>query len=316
MVEKRLPPNSFRQAATYGARSIGLAIVVLTAVITCAVHLLALPDKRQLYDRATLPPVPLAVSSSTTSTTSSSSSSSAVENTNNERLVFVTSLPKSGATSVHEYFACGGVPSFHRTTHACRGRQSECHSLADCIRDNRQRNRPPFQSCGEYYYYYEDDSKNYTTSTRVFSDTGHEDSDSCFLPSWSALDEIHQAYPTATWLHVVRDLAAWHASVSRHRQAAIVRHWKKCQAAAPASDDSTAVFSLLGQNNATAAEALTAFYKAHAARIRHFVATHPSLTYVQVSLQDPAIATQLQQEFGVAATCWGQPRAAAAAAPQ
>jgi len=61
--------------------------------------------------------------------------------------IFVTSLPKSGTTSIWKYLRCGGQLSSHNWITKKGARKA---SLAgQCIEKNIQTGKPPFENCGE-----------------------------------------------------------------------------------------------------------------------------------------------------------------------
>ena len=63
--------------------------------------------------------------------------------------IFVTSLPKSGTTSIAKFFKCGHVRASH--TWIQRGRSS---TLAGrCIHENIRHQKPPLDHCGTYDVY-------------------------------------------------------------------------------------------------------------------------------------------------------------------
>lgn len=69
--------------------------------------------------------------------------------------VFVTSLPKSGTTSMWKYMKCGGQLSSHNWITKRGARKATL--AGKCIHDNIRDGKPPFANCG---------------ANDVFSDTG------------------------------------------------------------------------------------------------------------------------------------------------
>mgnify|MGYP005849541209 CR=1 FL=1 len=62
--------------------------------------------------------------------------------------VFIPSLPKSGTTTTHRYFECGGQKSAHLA-----GRDEEKDTMfriGSCAQKNVLDGRPPFEDCGDY----------------------------------------------------------------------------------------------------------------------------------------------------------------------
>lgn len=69
--------------------------------------------------------------------------------------IFVTSLPKTGTTSVFKYFRCGGVRSSH--TFINKPGAAKSMLAGKCMHENIVKGNPPFEGCG---------------TTDLFSDTG------------------------------------------------------------------------------------------------------------------------------------------------
>lgn len=71
--------------------------------------------------------------------------------------IFVPSLPKSGTTTTHQYFQCGGQSSAHLA--ARNG--NDIFKIGRCAQRNVMAGRAPFSGCGDY---------------DVWTDTGRNDS--------------------------------------------------------------------------------------------------------------------------------------------
>jgi hypothetical protein len=65
--------------------------------------------------------------------------------------IFVTSLPKSGTTSIWKYFKCGHQLSCHNWIQKIDDNKSSIAGI--CIEDNIVHQRPPFENCGRYDVY-------------------------------------------------------------------------------------------------------------------------------------------------------------------
>lgn len=196
--------------------------------------------------------------------------------------VFVASLPKSGTTSMWQYFNCGG----HRASHQYVKVNETFTTLSgQCIKSNIGMNRKPFQNCGDY---------------NVFTDTGYSifkpesKSYECYYPSIHGLDDIYEHYPTATIILVVRNTASWYESFANWGNGSLQDRWKIC-----ANMTSIPLSS-------TNAEDFQQFYEWHSDSIRNFAKKHPSLTYVEVELESNLTGQKLEQEIGIPASCWGK----------
>ena len=199
--------------------------------------------------------------------------------------IIVTSLPKSGTTSAHQYFLCGGQKSIHHVMDTCIRTTSseECTTfVADCVHDNVKFRKPFFQGCG---------------NADIWSDIGYENKERCYHPSLSSLQAIYDSYPRATFLHIVRDVPSWLESVRTFGNGWIAKSWKKCK-----SFDATFP---LGRGTKNYTRVLEKFYEEHTLQIRRFANSHPTLTYVEVHLDDLGAGLKLEQATGISHTCWG-----------
>jgi hypothetical protein len=215
--------------------------------------------------------------------------------------IFVASLPKSGTTSIWQYFQCGGHAASHQwikvledellveqlgnvasnVTNAVTASSSSMQSGA-CIRRNIARKRPPFAECGQ---------------SPVLTDTGFANfafgpgQADCYYPSMDALEAIYESYPTATVLLVVRQTASWLTSMQAHGEGSLLLRWKNCN---------------LTRRAGLSPDNVTGFYEWHTRHVRNFCASHPSLTYVEAVLEDASVGAYLQERIGIPASCWGK----------
>jgi hypothetical protein len=60
--------------------------------------------------------------------------------------IFVPSLPKSGTTTVHEYFQCGG----QKSAHLIGNRGNSTFKIGRCAHRNFRQGQAPFEGCGDY----------------------------------------------------------------------------------------------------------------------------------------------------------------------
>ena len=174
------------------------------------------------------------------------------------RPIFVTSLPKSGTTTVHRYFVCGKVWSAHTFCNTHDHRQIK---IGQCVSENIDRQQAPFQGCGNYH---------------VWSDAGwlgHK----CFYPSihGQALQAMVDAYkPNMTLLSVRRNATKWVASLRKWKNGSLLNKWKKCPQF-PSYEHSN-------PPNISDAE-WEAFYHWHGESIRSFAKDH-GVAYLEIDL--------------------------------
>jgi hypothetical protein len=203
--------------------------------------------------------------------------------------VFVLSLPKSGTTSTHRYFACGNQPSTHWAT---RNATNHRTTLGQCWSNNYRQNRPMLEGCA---------------STQIFSDVGYiytndRERDwnnahgyaNCFYPSiHGGLDNIATFYPHATILLVTRNATVW---------AQRIKHWHDIHHRWIAECEG---FPKGKYSNRPTKQTWADFYQNHARRIREFVRLHPSITYIEVELESSDTGRILEDATGISRECWG-----------
>jgi hypothetical protein len=198
--------------------------------------------------------------------------------------IFVASLYKSGTTTVHSYFQCGQQRSVHYAGQP--GRRT-----GPCLKKRIQAGlRPVFEGCGGEEF-------------DIFTDNAHlQPPHSCFDPSVHGLDAIYESYPNATILLTVRDSTRWLDSVTRYRWEK--QNWSLLNNLLQCSDLWPTQRQDLGNRSLTEWD-LKAFYNWHTEHVRNFARAHPSMTYVEVSLESDSTGQQLEDAIGIPATCWG-----------
>jgi hypothetical protein len=185
--------------------------------------------------------------------------------------IFIASLPKSGTSSAWRYFTCSGHLAAHTFS---KTNQTSVHRIGECLERNIQQNRKPFHDCGHYY---------------IWSDCGYvpplasKEPARCFYPSIHALDALYEAYPKMTILLMQRNVTEWAKSVRSY--ASMGQRWQKCGLMAKYND-------------------LESLYAQHMTGLRRFAQEHPSITYVEISLEGNGTAQSMQDAFGGPASCW------------
>jgi hypothetical protein len=220
--------------------------------------------------------------------------------------VFVPSLPKSGTTSIWQYFNCGGHKASHQVSLLsslllnralkCRFnsgviwllqwiRLNETYSIqtGECVQKNIAVDRPPFEGCGDY---------------DVYTDTGYATarippSVTCFYPSVDALDQIYRHYPNITFIMVVRNTAQWYKSLESWGEGSLLNRWKLCNTTNLPGVDATE-------------QDFMQFYDWHTDRIRKFVSDKPSIRYIEVQLESKDTGAILEREVGIPSRCWAK----------
>lgn len=156
--------------------------------------------------------------------------------------------------------------------------------LGKCMQGNMQTNRSLFEDCGDF---------------QVWTDIGYlEDRTKanrgkkldCFFPTMhGGLEAFYQSHPTGTILNVVRDPDQWYESAIGWRKLP-ERMSKSCAGFPPPRSE---------------APVWREFYLWHTQHVRDFAAEHPSLTYLEVSLEADDTGKILAQHTGIPQVCWG-----------
>ena len=189
-------------------------------------------------------------------------------------------LPKSGTTSVFDFFACGGLNASHWKC----GSSGFC---GRCMHDNLVQGRPLLEGCGDYDVFAE---INITPQDNALHHV-----DDCYFPQVSNLTELYDAAPNATWVLTVRPTANWVASVGEWPGHGVGLREKLLMGC-----------GLPGVTTADDAE-LSSFYDNHNAAVRAFAASRPSLTFVEVAVEEAGAPAAMHAAFAaVPESCWGQ----------
>ena len=184
--------------------------------------------------------------------------------------IFVIGLPKTGTTSLHEFFKCGNRSSAHWK---CIGKRR----CGECIESNVQRQRPPMQGCGDFDVYAQMD---------VDGDGNH----SCYFPQIDALDVLYRYYPGATYILNTRPFDHWNRSIHRwHGMYNRLRH--KCR------------WPFVQANDTDFFKRLHREVQLHA---HSFQREHPEMRLVTINIESNVTGRVLSSEFGIPKECWTQ----------
>ena len=201
--------------------------------------------------------------------------------------IFVASLPKSGTTSIWQYFNCGGHQASHQWIKILNGTISSTSiQTGQCIRRNVQAKQAPFQGCGGVDIFTDTGFANYNKK-----DGGGGGVSDCYYPSVDALDSIYEHYPQSTIILIVRNTTQWYRSMKKWGEGSLLDRWRPCNATGFPSF-------------AAKARDFKAFYEWHTDNLRNFAARHPSINYIELSLESPANGKLLEDKIGIPAHCW------------
>jgi hypothetical protein len=186
--------------------------------------------------------------------------------------------------------------------------------IGKCMEDNLQNNQSIFQDCGDFKVWtdtgYMDDPKpsrkmilrrnkrnvsrarnqSRAASNATEGDEHQVEKLGCYYPTMhGGMEHFYQSHPTGTILNVIRNASQWYDSAMSWRKLP-ERLAKQCDGF-PSPDSSS--------------EAWIDFYNWHTQHVRDFAQQHPSLAYLEVSLEAPDTAKRLQSYTGIPDFCWG-----------
>jgi len=192
--------------------------------------------------------------------------------------IFVTALPKSATSTANAFLNCGlgAMEGAHQWTN--HEHSLEELQIGECMHTNIKANRSILHDCGDHSHW---------------GDIGALQPEFCFYPTMhdNGLQAMYEAYPYGTIMNVLRNATKWFQSVKKWGN--LHRRWaKRCQG-----------FPAL---NATPSEWVD-FYHWHTNHVRQFAKDHPTMTYVEIDVEQDAaeLQEQLQQQFGFPSFCWG-----------
>ncbi len=229
----------------------------------------------------------------------------------------VVGYPKSGTTSVYQFFQCSGL----KTQHFCCCGDSSDHppcegsTMAVCILKNMANNRTMLQDCGDYDVYCQLDGER---PVKAFQDTPrgfrgvlledgslelHRTADKLdrtwlyrhFLPQHFHLQRLHEENPEATFILPLREPEAWANSVF---------HWFEMRGRV-VNEYIAFNHSVQRPGKQNAMEWLKRIYQEHTNYIRDFVQEHPSHVLVELNIADPDAGKRLAEVFHLDESCWG-----------
>ena len=205
-------------------------------------------------------------------------------------------LPRSASTALLDFFQCNGMKTSHyncvgnctgtKKDHEFCGDSEKAGKCGECVSDNIQDGRPPFDGCGDYDVWTQfDGSWDVETGDAV-----------CFLPQMTELHALHATYPDATLLLATRRPDLWVKSVGpKLRDAFGACKFTACKADCVADDKQFA-----------------AFYEEHTRTIREWAERHPSHKLIEIDADLEANSSQaLAEATGLSGSCWGPTKCSA-----
>ncbi|KAL7541289.1 hypothetical protein ACHAWF_006898 [Thalassiosira exigua] len=188
---------------------------------------------------------------------------------------FNLGFPKIGSSSIHSFFACAGYRAMH---YRCKS-DTIC---ADCIKQSVQDGLPPFEKCGiaDVYSQIDDGS------------LGH-------FAQIEYLEEIVRGIPNGTFFLTFRSMDKWYHSISNWPPGNVVGN-RMVDGLLLA--DITGFPRFVGRNQSEFSQ----WFCSHVRRVRDLVAKDPSLTLVEIDIEDSDTGSQMADIFDVDASCWGR----------
>jgi hypothetical protein len=123
------------------------------------------------------------------------------------------------------------------------------------------------------------------------------DSMTCFEPVFhGGLDNFHHYHPTGTLMMTVRRVDDWLASIIKYVGLGN-RFRNTCKG--------PGYFATHWANKNVTNDDLVKFYNDHLQAVRDFAAAHPSLTYIELSLESNETGAILESLTGITSECWG-----------
>jgi hypothetical protein len=195
--------------------------------------------------------------------------------------ILLASLPKSGTTTIHSFFKCGRARSVHTY---CPRQNGTIRAIGVLMERNVHEGLPPFLGCG-------DSTADARGPAKVFTDNGYASDDGrCYYPSINSLDALYAAYPNMTLMLGTRNATNWYQSLQRWNGGSLLDRWKLHCRFMP-KNDSLAEF--------------VEFYHWHTRHVRQFAQQHPSISYVEFSIDSPSVGEYLEKKTGISSNCWG-----------
>jgi len=210
--------------------------------------------------------------------------------------VIVLGMPKAGTNTVRDYFVCGGLSVSHFTcdnSYKSQGKgkfkkrypipAKHSRLCGPQIRQNIASHRPPLQGLTHYDVHAQIDYEN-------------NHGGGCYFPQLQAMKEMHEQYPTATFVLNERDLDNWVSSVSRWYGGGV-----------ETMQDRLAACELPGLPKGVGKQPdeLKAWYKYLVESVRQFVVDYPTHALIEVDIESDDTGLFMEKFFGISETCWG-----------
>ena len=203
-------------------------------------------------------------------------------------------FPKTGSTTLHQFFVCAGYESRHW--------MADGELIAVCMRDAAEANLPPLETCvpdveavlqmdAQYPFGYEYANHNH----RLFA---YQHRDECYFPQLSLLEQIHEENPNATFIMNFRPIQDWVTSMLKWY--GMMERIQSCHLPnLPYGQPRGYNFSSLKLSDASdlLRYDVKRFFCSHVIHVRNFVERFPSHTLIELDLYDTNATSRIMNLF-------------------
>ena len=208
--------------------------------------------------------------------------------------VLIMGMPKTGTSTIHRFFSRSGYNSSH---YKC-GKYYCGRCIQVAVVQNTNNNSKPLQSCGNY---------------EVYAQMDVEEVGFCVLPQIEYLDELYNEAPKATWLLPTRNITKWARSsqnwiggsgkslayrLSKCKSNRSQQRNKKRKNKSNSNHTPIPQSQLFIGPKTPYTKDLIGWHEQHLERIRHYVMTHPSLSFLEIDIENPSTAQIMVDHFG------------------
>jgi hypothetical protein len=117
-----------------------------------------------------------------------------------------------------------------------------------------------------------------------------------YFPQIELIDELHEAYPNATFLLTFRNMNGWYKSVSNYQVSGNLTLREVMQ---------KVEITGLPSGKGNSLKEFKTFFCNHIKRVRKFVQDHPSHGLIEVDIEDDASRSYMESVFSISQNCWG-----------
>ena len=207
------------------------------------------------------------------------------------RPIINVGMPKSGSSSLADFMACGGVKTSHFTCGKHHLSDKMCNT---CLEFNHNASKPLLDNCGDFDAWAQIDAPA----------SAHHSCNGLNYPQITLLDELHAAYPSATFVLPTRPPAHWIESLDNWNTS--VADMEKRETYRPLLANCDLAEAGFPKGVGTTDAELTDFYNKHTEAVHRFVRAHPSHQLITVDIEHSDAGKKLSAAVGLPERCWGK----------